>query len=76
MEKEKISQCKKVLGYMRLHGSITQWEAIRRFKCTRLSGRIYDLQKAGCVIDKKDETKKKVRFRRYVLVSGPTTGSL
>jgi hypothetical protein len=73
MEKERLSQCKKIVGFMRLHGSITQWDAIRRFKCTRLSGRIFDLKKAGYQIDKKDEVSKGRRFTRYKLIGDPGT---
>lgn len=42
-----MSDNEKILAYLQEHGSITSWEAIQHFRCTRLSGRIYDLRKRG-----------------------------
>lgn len=49
------SQCKKVLEYMREHGSISQLEALREFGCMRLASRISDLKAAGYDISREFE---------------------
>lgn len=41
------SQCTQILQFIRRHGSITSWQAFKRLRITRLSGRIYDLKKRG-----------------------------
>ena len=48
----KKSHAKKILEYMKEHGSITSLEAFRAIGCTRLSGRIFDLKKRGYNIEK------------------------
>ena len=48
----KKSHTKKILEYMKEHGSITSLEAFRTIGCTRLSGRIFDLKKRGYNIEK------------------------
>lgn len=40
-------QCEAILSHLMQHGSITTWEAIQQYGITRLSGRIFDLRKAG-----------------------------
>lgn len=42
-----MSDSEKILEYLKEHGSITSWEAIQHFRCTRLSGRVFDLKKRG-----------------------------
>lgn len=71
----KVSQCSRILRYMKETGGITSWEAIKEFGCTRLSGRIYDLRRAGwrirgervCGKNRYGET---VKFNRYFLEEG------
>lgn len=48
MNAKRLSQNKKILNYMRndKHG-ITNRDAVRRFECYRLSGRIFDLRQDG-----------------------------
>ena len=69
-----MSQCEKILDYMREHGSITQIEAADRdneIYCWRLSGRIKDLRNRGyCIItdwetsrNSHGETKRYGRYR-------------
>lgn len=36
-----------ILQHLQEHGSITSMEAIKLYGCTRLSGRIFDLRRAG-----------------------------
>ena len=68
------NQRKDVLAYMQKHGSITQLDAYRRFPApiTRLSAVIYDLRKAGNVIDSSWEHGSncygKTHFKRYKLL--------
>ena len=40
-------QCEAILNHLMQFGSITTWEAIQQYGITRLSGRIFDLRKAG-----------------------------
>ena len=62
----------RVLNHMREHGSITSWDAIREFGCTRLGARIWDLRHEGFNIDTeiihgKDRNGEDVRFAKYTL---------
>ena len=43
-----MSQCKKILRYMETHKKgITPLQAMEKFGCMRLSGRIHDLREMG-----------------------------
>lgn len=46
-EHSRPNQAKKILAYMRQHGSITQREAVEHFNCYRLSARIFELKEQG-----------------------------
>lgn len=61
------SQCNQVLRFMRRHGSITSWQAFKRLRCTRLSGRIYDLKDDGYPIKRRMVEQGGKRFARYSL---------
>lgn len=50
-----MSDCTRVLDYMKSHGHITTFEAFSEFGCTRLPSRIHDLRKAGYNIAKRTE---------------------
>ena len=68
-----MSDSEKILAYLQEHGSITSWEAIQHFRCTRLSGRIYDLRKRGYEITATTEEAvnadgEKCRYARYRLI--------
>ena len=58
------SQCGLVLAYIRLHGSITDKDAMT-FGCRRLASRIHDLNQRGADIIALRETKDGVHFARY-----------
>ena len=67
-----MTQCEKILDYMRLNGSITQLDALREFGCMRLASRITDLKAQGYDIISKMESNKNrygdtVRYARYTL---------
>lgn len=62
----------RVLKYMEEHGSITPWEAITEFGCTRLGAQIWDLKRDGHSITSKLETGvdrhgEPTRYARYTL---------
>ena len=40
-----MTQCEKILDYMRSNGSITPLDALREFGCMRLASRINDLKR-------------------------------
>lgn len=68
----KISQCDRVVDYMRRYGSITQLDALREFGCMRLASRISDLKRQGVYVKTTMETSKNrygesVSYARYSL---------
>ncbi len=42
-----MTQCNRILDHLQRNGSITTMGAYKRYGITRLSGRIWDLRKAG-----------------------------
>ena len=69
----KLTQCDKVLEYMRRYGSITQLEALRDIGCMRLASRISDLRYQGYAIGRRMKTSKNrygedVYFAEYYLI--------
>ena len=68
----KVSQAQMIYNHMLNHGSITSWEAIELFGCTRLPARISDLRKMGIPIIGTLETGKNrfghiCNYTRYTL---------
>lgn len=75
-----MSDSEKILEYLKTNGSITSWEAIQHFRCTRLSGRIFDLKRRGFNIvstmeERVDPDGTKVRYSRYRLEDSNGTHS-
>ena len=71
-EELSITQCEKILDYMRSNGSITPLDALREFGCMRLASRINDLKRQGIGITNTIETNinrygEKIRYSRYKL---------
>lgn len=69
---QKINQRELVKKHLNKRGSITSWEAIKLYGCTRLSAVIYDLRSEWCDIKTEHVTKKNrygyfVTFAKYVL---------
>lgn len=69
----KISQCEKIVEYMKKHGSITQIEAFVDIGCFRLASRINDLKRQGYAIRRemitvKNRDKEDVQVAKYSLV--------
>ena len=46
-----MSQCEKILEYMKLFGRISPADALREFGCMRLAARISDLEHKGYMIN-------------------------
>ena len=69
-----MTQCERVLNYIKAEGSITSLDAMQELGCMRLASRISDLKKQGYPITRKMETRKNragksVRYARYSLVA-------
>lgn len=66
-----MSQTEKVLQFMKDHGSITSWDAFQFLHITRLSARIYEIEKNTPVmretVTKKDKDGQIQTFTRYSL---------
>lgn len=69
---KKLTQCDKILAYIREHGSITPLDALREFNCMRLASRMSDLKARGYNVQSKMETSKNkngelVSYARYTI---------
>lgn len=64
---QKATQCKQILAYIDLHGSITPLEALEYCGCFRLSARIKDLRDDGYSIVTVREKKNGKSYARYFL---------
>lgn len=67
-----MTQCEKILKYIKENGSITQMDALREFGCMRLASRISTLKNIGYKIVANFETSKNrygdtVRYARYIM---------
>jgi len=67
-----MTQCQKILEYMKEYGSITPLDALREFGCMRLAARINDLIRKGYSIISETEysvnrSGDKVHYARYRL---------
>ena len=65
-----MSDCEKILGYVKVHGYITTWDAIRLFRCTRCPARIHDLRRRGHIFDtvmieSVDDDGERTRYAKY-----------
>jgi len=68
-----MTQCDRVIDYIKQHGSITQLEAMTELGVFRLASRINDLKRAGYGIGKKTVTGvnrfgEAVRYAEYYLL--------
>lgn len=69
---EKVSQCDKILTYIREHGSITPLDALREFGCMRLASRMSDLKGRGYNVksvmeSSKNKSGEPVSYARYTI---------
>lgn len=70
---DKLSQCTKIVEYIKSHGSITSNDADRLFHCKRLASRMNDLKHRGYIIESKLEKGvnaegQPVRYARYFIL--------
>lgn len=68
---DKMTKTKQIKEHLISKGSITSWEAIEKYKATRLSAIIFNLKKTGMLIDtqmlnKKDSNGNTCSFANYV----------
>lgn len=68
-----MTQCDRVLAYMREFGSITPMDAMQDIGCMRLAPRIADLRERGYAIGRRMRTAKNrygniVSFAEYYLI--------
>lgn len=61
------SQCQAILDYLKSGKPISPLEALEKFGCFRLGGRVYDLKKAGWPIKTEMVERNGKRFAQYVL---------
>lgn len=71
---EKTKQTEKVLEYIKQHGSIDQWRAMRDLRIMRLGARIWDLKAQGVPIktvgiSKLNEAGEHVHWAEYSLAA-------
>ncbi len=71
---DKLTQCKKIMRFMEIHGTITQREAIN-YGIYRLASRIHDLKEQGIgikteMIEVKNADGTKSHVARYSLIDG------
>lgn len=75
-----MSQTQKVYEFIKNHGSITSWEAFQYLHITRLSARIYELDKEHPImretVTKKDRDGNVQTFTRYSLAKGEEYGAV
>lgn len=69
-----MTQCQKILEYLKEYGSITPLDALKEFGCMRLAARIADLIHQGYQIDSNIENSinrsgEKVHYARYTLIA-------
>jgi len=64
-----MSQTQAILDYLKKGNTITSWECIHKFRCTRLSARIYDLRDQGYNIITNNITENGKTFAEYTLLS-------
>lgn len=69
---KRITQEELIKKHLNKRGSITSWEAIKLYGCTRLSAKIYDLRNEGMKIRTEHVSKKNrygypVTFAKYIL---------
>ena len=63
----KKKQTEMILNYLQKHRGITQAQAIEKFGCYRLSGRIYDLREEGYpIITERKAVKNRFGETRHV----------
>ena len=75
MKPTTASQCARLLAHFKKGGTITSFEAYKRFKITQLAARITDLEMRGAVIARVWETNNGMRYVRYSLIHSKETAA-
>lgn len=65
----RITQNRRVLGYLRVHKSITPLTALSRLGVMRLGARIWELKRDGHSIDSKLVSSGKRHYSKYTLLN-------
>lgn len=70
---KKLTQCQRVLAYIKQYGSITSWEAYRDLSITQLGARLFELKKQGYMFEKErinttNRMGEKTHYDKYRLV--------
>ena len=66
-----MNQTEQILHYLRQGNKITSWEAIHKFRATRLSAIIYNLRRYGYdIIAVMQVGKNGKRYAEYTLIKG------
>jgi len=64
-----MTQTTQILHYLKQGNKLTSWEAIHKFRCTRLSAVIYNLKKYGYEIVSVQQTAKNgKKYAEYTLL--------
>lgn len=70
-----MTKIAKVAEHLRRYKNITSWEAITKYRATRLADMVYQLKGRGWQIGTTMvENKDGIRFARYVLLKEPKNG--
>ena len=68
---QKNTQCKKIIEYLIVNGSMTGMECVTKLGILNYKGRIFDLRKAGYTIQTIREQNNGKPYARYVLKEIP-----
>jgi hypothetical protein len=68
----RVTQKQRVLQHLKMHGSITSWQAIKEYGCTRLADVIFRLKDDYSIATQMQESTNrfgdKVRYAKYIFV--------
>jgi hypothetical protein len=66
-----MNQTEQILHHLKQGNKLTSWEAIHKFRCTRLSAIIYNLRKYGYdILAVMQVGKNGKRYAEYTLIKG------
>jgi len=66
-----MNQTEQILHHLKQGNQLTSWEAIHKFRCTRLSAIIYNLRKYGYdILAVMKVGKNGKRYAEYTLIKG------
>ena len=66
-----MNQTEQILHHLKQGNKLTSWEAIHKFRCTRLSAIIYNLRRYGYdILAVMQVGKNSKRYAEYTLIKG------